>query len=136
MQRFGHENFLDALVSESHEKRRSLTKGVGASHEGVEISCSEDAHAGTRWGRCCNLKQRGGIAMRSDRLVRNYQSGLCLASTLHWLTSTSDQQGLVAAWRARSIARSMSEPGSMRWSFIALSPPLDVITGGDLHRAR
>ncbi len=33
------------------------------------------------------LKQWRGIAMRSDKLARNYQSALCLAATLHWLTS-------------------------------------------------
>lgn len=39
--------------------------------------------------RCFNkLKQWRGIAMRSDKLARNYHAGLCLASTLHWLTST------------------------------------------------
>jgi len=40
--------------------------------------------------RCFNkLKQWRGIAMRSDKLARNYHAGLCLAATLHWLTSTS-----------------------------------------------
>ena len=29
----------------------------------------------------------GGIAMRSDKTARNYHYGLCLAATLHWLTS-------------------------------------------------
>lgn len=33
------------------------------------------------------LKQRRGIAMRSDRTARNYHAGLCLAANLHWLTS-------------------------------------------------
>ncbi|WP_349309008.1 IS5 family transposase [Microbacterium sp. MM2322] len=38
--------------------------------------------------RCFNkLKQWRGIAMRSDKLARNYHAGLCLASTLHWLSS-------------------------------------------------
>lgn len=38
--------------------------------------------------RCFNkLKQWRGIAMRSDKLARNYRAGLCLAATLHWLTS-------------------------------------------------
>ena len=38
--------------------------------------------------RCFNkLKQWRGIAMRSDKLARNYHAGLCLAATLHWLTS-------------------------------------------------
>ena len=38
--------------------------------------------------RCFNkLKQWRGIAMRTDKLARNYHSGLCLAATLHWLTS-------------------------------------------------
>ena len=39
--------------------------------------------------RCFNkLKQWRGIAMRSDKLARNYHAGLSLAATLHWLTST------------------------------------------------
>lgn len=39
--------------------------------------------------RCFNkLKQWRGIAMRSDKTARNYHAGLCLAATLHWLTST------------------------------------------------
>ncbi|WP_431031514.1 IS5 family transposase [Plantibacter sp. RU18] len=33
------------------------------------------------------LKQWRGIAMRSDKLARNYHAALCLAATLHWLTS-------------------------------------------------
>lgn len=38
--------------------------------------------------RCLNkLKQWRGIAMRSDKLARNYHAGLCLAATLHWLSS-------------------------------------------------
>ena len=38
--------------------------------------------------RCFNkLKQWRGIAMRTDKLARNYHAGLCLAATLHWLTS-------------------------------------------------
>ena len=28
-----------------------------------------------------------GIAMRSDKTARNYHAGLCLAATLHWLTT-------------------------------------------------
>lgn len=40
--------------------------------------------------RCFNkLKQGRGIAMRSDKTSRNYHAGLCLASILHWLTSTT-----------------------------------------------
>lgn len=40
--------------------------------------------------RCFNkLKQWRGIAMRSDKLARNYHAGLCLAATLHWLGSMS-----------------------------------------------
>ena len=39
--------------------------------------------------RCFNkLKQWRGIAMRSDKTARNYHAGLCLAATLHWLTSS------------------------------------------------
>lgn len=39
--------------------------------------------------RCFNkLKQWRGIAMRSDKTARNYRAGLCLAATLHWLTSS------------------------------------------------
>ena len=39
--------------------------------------------------RCFSkLKQWRGIAMRSDKTARNYHAGLCLAATLHWLTST------------------------------------------------
>jgi transposase len=39
--------------------------------------------------RCFNrLKQWRGIAMRSDKTARNYHAGLCLAATVHWLTST------------------------------------------------
>lgn len=38
--------------------------------------------------RCFNkLNQWRGIAMRSDKLARNYHAGLCLAATLHWLSS-------------------------------------------------
>ncbi len=38
--------------------------------------------------RCFNkLKQWRGIAMRSDKTGRNYHAGLCLAATLHWVTS-------------------------------------------------
>ena len=38
--------------------------------------------------RCFNkLKQWRGIAMRSDKTARNYHAGLCLAATLHWLSS-------------------------------------------------
>ena len=38
--------------------------------------------------RCFNkLKQWRGIAMRSDKTASNYHAGLCLAATLHWLTS-------------------------------------------------
>jgi len=38
--------------------------------------------------RCFNkLKQWRGIAMRSDKLARNYHAGLCLAAALHWLGS-------------------------------------------------
>ena len=34
--------------------------------------------------RCLNkLEQWRGIAMRSDKLARNYHSGLCLAATFH-----------------------------------------------------
>lgn len=40
--------------------------------------------------RCFNkLKQWRGIAMRSDKLTRDYHTGLCLAATLHWLTSSA-----------------------------------------------
>jgi len=36
--------------------------------------------------RCFNkLKQWRGIAMRSDKTARNYDAGLCLAATFHWL---------------------------------------------------
>lgn len=39
--------------------------------------------------RCFNkLKRWRGIAMRSDKTARNYRAGLCLAATLHWLTSS------------------------------------------------
>jgi transposase len=39
--------------------------------------------------RCFNkLKQWRGIAMRSDKTARNYHAGLCLAATLHWLTTS------------------------------------------------
>lgn len=39
--------------------------------------------------RCFNkLKQWRGIAMRSDKIARNYHASLCLAATLHWLTSS------------------------------------------------
>ena len=34
------------------------------------------------------LKQWRGIAMRSDKLARNYHAGLCLAATLHWRLSS------------------------------------------------
>lgn len=34
------------------------------------------------------LKQWRGIAMRSDKLARNYHAALCLASTIHWLGSS------------------------------------------------
>ncbi len=38
--------------------------------------------------RCFNkLKQWRGIALRSDKAARNHHAGLCLAATLHWLTS-------------------------------------------------
>lgn len=38
--------------------------------------------------RCFNkLKQWRGIAMRSDKTARNYHSALCLAATLHWLST-------------------------------------------------
>ena len=38
--------------------------------------------------RCFNrLKQWRGIAMRSDKYARSYHAGLCLAATLHWLTT-------------------------------------------------
>jgi transposase len=37
---------------------------------------------------CFNkLKQWRAIAMRSDKTARNYHAGLCLATTLHWLTT-------------------------------------------------
>ena len=43
--------------------------------------------------RCFNkLKQWRGIAMRSDKTARNYHAGLCLAATLHWLTSSGWQR--------------------------------------------
>lgn len=36
--------------------------------------------------RCFNkLKQWRGIATRSDKLARNYHSGICLIATLDWL---------------------------------------------------
>ena len=35
------------------------------------------------------LKQWRGIAMRSDKTARNYHAGLCLAATLHWVTSSA-----------------------------------------------
>ncbi|WP_417715057.1 IS5 family transposase [Promicromonospora citrea] len=39
--------------------------------------------------RCFNmLKQWRGIAMRSDKTARNYHAGLCLAATLHWVSTT------------------------------------------------
>jgi len=48
----------------------------------------------TRYGgrnvveRCFNkLKQWRGIAVRSDKTARNYHAGLCLAATLHWVTT-------------------------------------------------
>jgi hypothetical protein len=34
-----------------------------------------------------DLEQQRGIAMRSDTLARNYYATVCLAATLHWLTS-------------------------------------------------
>jgi transposase len=34
------------------------------------------------------LKQWRGIAMRSDKTARNYQAGLCIAATLHWLATS------------------------------------------------
>ena len=38
--------------------------------------------------RCFNkLKQWRGIAMRSDKTARNYHAALCLAATLHWLST-------------------------------------------------
>lgn len=37
------------------------------------------------------LKQWRGIAMRSDKLARNYHAGLCLAATLHWVTSQQNR---------------------------------------------
>ena len=39
--------------------------------------------------RCFNkLKQWRRIAMRSDKTARNYHAGLCLAATMHWLSSS------------------------------------------------
>jgi hypothetical protein len=39
--------------------------------------------------RCFNkLKKWRGIAKRSDKTVRHYHAGLCLAATLRWLTSS------------------------------------------------
>ncbi|GAA1062022.1 hypothetical protein GCM10009573_34500 [Agromyces bracchium] len=38
------------------------------------------------------LKQWRGIAMRSDKTARNYHSALCLAATLHWLSSAPPSQ--------------------------------------------
>ena len=36
--------------------------------------------------RCFNkLKQWRGIAMRSDKLARNYRAGICLAAALIWI---------------------------------------------------
>lgn len=36
--------------------------------------------------RCFNrLKQWRGIAMRSDKLARNYRAAICLSSTLIWI---------------------------------------------------
>ena len=61
--------------------------------------------------RCFNkLKQWRGIAMRSDKTARNYHAGLCLAATLHWLTSGfSGGLGRVAkavsALRKRGLVR-------------------------------
>ncbi|MEV6901678.1 hypothetical protein [Amycolatopsis sp. NPDC051372] len=38
--------------------------------------------------RCFNkLKQRHGIAMRSDKTARDYHAALCLAATLHRLNT-------------------------------------------------
>jgi len=38
--------------------------------------------------RCFNkLKQWRGIAMRSDKTASNYHAGLCLAATLHWIST-------------------------------------------------
>jgi len=48
--------------------------------------------------RCFNkLKQWRGIAMRSDKTARNYHPGLCLAATLHWLTSSAHSASTSAA---------------------------------------
>ncbi len=33
------------------------------------------------------LRQWRGIAMRSDKTARNYRATLCLAATLHWLST-------------------------------------------------
>ena len=39
--------------------------------------------------RCFNkLKQWRGIAMRTDKLARNYRAAIALAATLIWLRST------------------------------------------------
>lgn len=32
--------------------------------------------------------------MRSDKYARNYHAGLCLAPTLHWLTTPLEQHAL------------------------------------------
>ncbi|QQM55645.1 hypothetical protein JGU70_23230 (plasmid) [Rhodococcus pyridinivorans] len=40
--------------------------------------------------RCFNrLEQWRGIAMRSDKTAGSYHAGLCLAATLHWLTTSN-----------------------------------------------
>ena len=36
------------------------------------------------------IEQWRGIAMRSERLARNYHVGLCLAATLRWVASRPD----------------------------------------------
>lgn len=50
-------------------------------------SGSATAIATSLSGASTNSKQWRGIAMRSDKLARNYHVGLCLAVTLHWLTT-------------------------------------------------
>ncbi len=45
-------------------------------------------HAGAQGPVDNRLKQWRGIAMRSDKYARSYHAGLCLAATLHWLTTT------------------------------------------------
>ena len=37
--------------------------------------------------RPCPVKKWRGIAMRSDKLARNYHAGPCLAATPHWVAS-------------------------------------------------